>query len=505
MKSLYKWGLILSFSFFIHLPSTLAQNIESDINFRQYQLLLTVASERGWDTQHYLSSNVYNQLQNAFSNPSQFNTLIQQYTLQLVTELNRGRVTPSSLTFRTRIPEKKSQFQSQVAAFLSGQTDIHTLLQQVEPRHIKYQQQLHLLKYLLQTKDLPKAQVIRSITFTKLQPGDTHEVLVPYLQNRLNLLGYRHESEGLIYNSELESVVRQYQADHQLFPDGVIGRTTWAYLNREFKHITQSVRANLDRARWLPNQLEPDRIMVNLANQSLSFIENDSEVLSFKSIVGRLDRSTPLMMDVVKHVVLNPTWTVPYSIFINDKLPLIKKDPGYVARNHYRLINDLSGKEVDAKSINWSLVKASNAHYTLVQKPGKHNALGFIKFPLQNPNAIYLHDTNDRHLFKGQTRMFSSGCIRLEKPFELAETLLKDPQWSIDTLKAFTELNPSQAEDQTWLKTKKNIPVYLMYWTTFQHDDGRIVVLTDSYGIDREMISRSLSQPDSHTLAYVRK
>lgn len=496
MQPLTHFFRVLLAVFFIFNHEANAQDIDSDYGFQRYQALVIATSERGWNPQVYLTASNYNQLKNTYQNPNEFQALLGQYTLKVASDLHRGRVTPLDIQTRTRIPEKRIQFQNLISAYLSGRTELTTLLAQIEPQHIIYQQQVHLLKYVLQTQNLPEAKVPTGIIFSKLKLGDSHETLIPYLQLRLNLLGYQSDSNSTVYDSETETLVRQYQADHKLVPDGTVGPNTWSYLNRDFKHIAQSVRANLDRSRWLPNRLEAERVMVNIADQRLSYIESNLETMSFKAIVGRLDRQTPLMVDAIRHVVLNPTWTVPYSIFINDKLPLLKKDPSFVARNQYKLINDKTGLEVDAKTINWKLINASNAHYTLIQKPGKQNALGFIKFPLQNPHAIYLHDTNDRALFSGQRRLFSSGCVRLEKPFEFAERLLANPQWTPQSLQEFTELNPVKVEDQTWVKTKKNIPVYLMYWTTFQHDDGRIVVLPDSYGIDQEMITRALTSAE---------
>ncbi|MEQ1723920.1 MAG: L,D-transpeptidase family protein, partial [Pseudobdellovibrio sp.] len=307
---------------------------------------------------------------------------------------------------------------------------------------------------------------------------------------RLANLGYENDITNPTFDIELAALVMSYQTDHKLESDGVVGSNSWLYLNRDITQLITQAIINLDRTRWLPDQLESERIFVNLAEQNFKFFKNNIAVMDFKTINGRLDRQTPMMIDMIKNVVLNPTWTVPFSIFVKDKLPLIKEDPRVISRLNMKLIDDLTGQEVDPLTIDWSLIDATNLRYTLVQKPGPWNALGFIKFPLQNPYAIYLHDTDSRQLFDKDERLISSGCVRLQQPFEVAESLLDNPKWTVETLKQATELNTVQATDQTWLKTKRNIPVYLFYLTQFIKNDSKIVILNDSYGIDLLMYNK---------------
>lgn len=188
-------------------------------------------------------------------------------------------------------------------------------------------------------------------------------------------------------------------------------------------------------------------------------------------------------MDSVSSVVLNPTWTVPFSIFVKDKLPEIRKDIRFLDRLHMKVIDDVTGKQVDPSTIDWNGQTAENLKYTLVQSPGPGMPWVFIKFPLQNPYAIYLHDTDSRQLFGENLRLYSSGCVRLEKPFELAESLLNLPQWTAQDLQAATENLAFPAEKSTWLKIARPVPVYLIY-QTLQIIEGRIVSLPDYYRLD---------------------
>jgi murein L,D-transpeptidase YcbB/YkuD len=197
-------------------------------------------------------------------------------------------------------------------------------------------------------------------------------------------------------------------------------------------------------------------------------------------IVGRPYRETPIFRSQITYVVFNPTWTVPPTILAKDKLPVLKRDPGYLERNHIRVL-DSSGREVDPRSVNWSRYGAGNLPpYQLRQDPGDDNALGLVKIMFPNPYMVYLHDTPSKSLFDRDQRTFSSGCIRVEKAFELAELVLGDPQiW-----------NPqSMAEVIATKKTKtvylaKPVPVLILYWTAQPRPDGQVVFHDDVYGRD---------------------
>ena len=207
--------------------------------------------------------------------------------------------------------------------------------------------------------------------------------------------------------------------------------------------------------------------------------------MAFKTINGRLDRQTPLLFDSMSHLYLNPTWTVPQSILLKDKIPSFVANPQAVIDLKMDVINDLTGNKEDPFSIDWSRINENYSPYTLVQRPGKHNALGFIKFPLTNPYAIYLHDTNSRELFSNTERLISSGCVRLEQPFEFAEKIINSVEWNADSLRAASEYLSPEATGSTKLRFKA-IPVYLFYLTTAVNEDGRTVISKDAYGLDTD-------------------
>lgn len=194
------------------------------------------------------------------------------------------------------------------------------------------------------------------------------------------------------------------------------------------KEVKSKMIATMEKLRWLPSDLGKKYAFVNLATTEIKVVENERSVLKFKTINGRAVRRTPMMIDEVKTVIINPTWTAPSSLARFDKLPSIQKDPNYLNDQFIKAYPAGSRTPVeDVHSVQWKNYSASNFPFTLVQYPGPKNALGKVKFPLQNKFAIYLHDTDKPANFKEQSpRLASSGCIRLERPMEFAAFVLKE-------------------------------------------------------------------------------
>jgi murein L,D-transpeptidase YcbB/YkuD len=179
-------------------------------------------------------------------------------------------------------------------------------------------------------------------------------------------------------------------------------------------------------------------------------------------------------------VVLNPTWTIPPGILVKDKLPVLKRDPGYLKRNNIRVI-DSKGREVNPYSVDWSRYSAGRLPpYQFVQDPGEDNALGLVKIMFPNPYLVYLHDTPSKSLFDREERTFSSGCIRVQKPFELAELVLNDPaQWNAESMAAVRATGKTQT-----VRLRQPLPVLLLYWTAQPRADGQVIFRNDVYGRD---------------------
>ncbi|HKL13632.1 MAG TPA: L,D-transpeptidase family protein [Halanaerobiales bacterium] len=284
----------------------------------------------------------------------------------------------------------------------------------------------------------------------------------------------------------LEKAVINFQKRNGLNPDGVVGPKTKSALNISVKEKIKKIIINMERLRWLPQSLGNPYILVNIADYKLRVIENKEELFNLKVIVGQRQRSTPVFSEKISYIVLNPSWTVPKKIAALDKLPLIKKDINYLPENNYKVLKVSNGElvEVDYTKINWDNLNEDNFNYFLRQQPGPNNALGQIKFMFPNKYSVYLHDTPSKELFSAEQRNFSSGCIRVQEPFKLAEYILKkDEQWDEKKIKQKLAKNNEQI---IYLKNK--IPIHIVYMTAWVNNNYKIHFRNDIYNRDQRLI-----------------
>jgi murein L,D-transpeptidase YcbB/YkuD len=287
-----------------------------------------------------------------------------------------------------------------------------------------------------------------------------------------------------LYDEWLASAVRRFQERHGLAADGVVGRATLAALNVSVRERIEQIRANLERARWVTGDLAEEFLVVNIAGFRLYHLRNDEVTMRMRVQVGRPYRRTPVFKAKLTYLVANPTWTVPPTIFREDLLPELRRDPtALVARNIDVL--DSAGNVVDPRAVNWH---ARSLPYRLVQRPGPNNALGRLKFMFPNEHSVYLHDTPSRDLFERESRAFSSGCIRVEDPIGLALKLL-GPSWDRERLDRLIASGKTQT-----VFLEKPIDVLLLYWTTEVDAAGRVYFWPDIYGRDPAVIA-GLARP----------
>ena len=330
----------------------------------------------------------------------------------------------------------------------------------------------------------------------KLQKGDRNE-RVAALRSRLIVSGDFEPgntvSDTDLFDEALEQALKGCQERHGLDVDGIVGRATLGALNVSAEDRVRQIGLNMERWRWLPQDLGERYILVNIANFELDVIEQDQLVMAMRIIVGRDYRRTPVFSDKMTYLVLSPYWQVPPTIAMKDKLPLIKKDPEYLIKENMRVFLGwgADAKEIDPRTIDWSTIDAKNFRYRLRQDPGPRNALGGTKFMFPNKYDVYIHDTPSRELFAKATRAFSSGCIRIEKPIELAEYLLKeDPQWTRETILAAIDKRLEKT-----VKLSKPIILHLLYWTAWASEDGSVQFRDDIYGRDKRLNEALREQP----------
>jgi len=318
-----------------------------------------------------------------------------------------------------------------------------------------------------------------------LKPG-ARSARVPSLRARLAAAGERvlEARDRSHYDEALVEAVKRFQAAHGLQADGVLGAQTLEALNASPAQRVAQIRANLERLRWVASDLQGDRLLVDIVGYHADLVLDGQPVWASRVIVGKPRRRTPSLLDSVTHLVLNPKWVVPPTILREDVIPGAARNPSYLANRRMRVV-DRSGQTVDPSTIDWSGARQSGFPYRIEQQSGADGSLGRIKFSLSNPYAIYLHDTNARSLFKRAERALSSGCVRVEKPAELAALLLADAErWSAQALQAALDSGRTRT-----VGVGRDVKVLLHYATAALDDTGAVLLRNDIYGYDAAIVA----------------
>lgn len=311
-------------------------------------------------------------------------------------------------------------------------------------------------------------------------PGERDQRVVD-LRQRLrrsgDFDGLPGTADAWFYDAGLLRALNRFKERHGIPPGEEIDERTLAALNVPVEARIAQLEATLTRWNWLPRDLGTRYIWANVPGGSLELIDNGAPMLSMRIIAGHPDRPTPSFKDSIPRIVLNPPWSVPRTIAVEDLLPSQQEDPTFLARLGIRVIG-ASGREVDATRIDWRKFNANYFPYRLRQDPGPLNSLGKIKFVLSNPWDIFLHDTPSRRLFDLNSRTLSSGCLRLEKPEDLAAMLVKEPEALTAALADTATRNLAFAEP---------LPVYVVYLTSWVTPEGAVHFRPDVYGRDARL------------------
>lgn len=316
-----------------------------------------------------------------------------------------------------------------------------------------------------------------------LRPGDDNPRIA---QIRQRLLASAELSEpDKVADTHLDATlaadISRFQSRHGLRADGTMGPSTLAAMNVSAAQRIWQIRLNMERWRWAPRGLGDRYILVNAGGYELQVVEKAQEVMRMLVIVGAPNRPTPVFKASMRYLVLNPTWTVPRSLAVEDVLPKIRRNPGYLKQHNIHVLTSHEGtwQEVDPQTINWAKLNKDNFPYYLREEAGPLNPLGKIKFMFPNAYDVYLHDTPAHQLFDSPTRGFSAGCIRVQDALGLAEYLLRNSGW--DRQKLQTTLATGKT---TTINLPKAMPIYIGYWTAWVAPDGSIQFRQDPYGRD---------------------
>jgi murein L,D-transpeptidase YcbB/YkuD len=299
---------------------------------------------------------------------------------------------------------------------------------------------------------------------------------VPILRRRLQITGdiTIQDPNSFRYDAGLELAVRGFQARQGLEVDGVVGPASRAALNLPVGERIAQLLINLERWRWLPDDLGDRHVLVNIAGFELQAVDYGQTVFRSAVVVGTPYHQTPVFSDQIEYVEFNPFWNVPTSIARGEILPKARRDPGYLAQQNIRVLAGWGDDApvVDPRRIDWS----RPFPYRLRQEPGPNNALGRVKIMFPNPFNVYLHDTPARDLFGRASRAFSHGCIRVHEPLALAAHVL---DWSLPQVQSVVD-----GRGRKIVRLAKPMPVHVTYQTAWVGQDGAVQFREDIYGRD---------------------
>ncbi|WP_169719793.1 L,D-transpeptidase family protein [Zooshikella ganghwensis] len=343
--------------------------------------------------------------------------------------------------------------------------------------------------YQLSMAFLRYHQLAQSSAWQSLPSYDQFMLSTPQDKNVLLNQLLTATGDHKVPSDPLYLAIQRYQRRHQLPASGHINKATYLSLSAGPKEKAQLIARNLKRLERLPDDLGRNYVLVNVPDYSLQYVERGEVKLSMRVIVGKPYRPTPLMVDTIRSIIVNPTWTVPSKIAFKDILPKLKKQPNYLKKNNFSVFQykdngvvTVNYDDIDWENINYKNIDRSAFPYQLRQSSGSHNALGRFKFNFPNSQAIYLHDTPQKYLFSRQNRALSSGCVRVEKPRQLAEQLLKSNR-HYSRRKIDQILNSGQ---MTTLSLNVPVPVYITYLTAWVNQDGELRFAKDIYKMDKQ-------------------
>lgn len=315
---------------------------------------------------------------------------------------------------------------------------------------------------------------------------DMNDDRVIYVKHRLHItddlkLRSNLDTEQYLYNpvfdTVLEAAVKKFQKRHGLQEDGDVGQDTITAMNISVDKKINSIKTNMDVWRKLPRSFGNKYVLVNIPAFKLFGVENNAIVLEMRTIVGSSDWNTPIISKDIKFMVINPYWNIPPEIFAKETLPSLRNDPDYIEKENLEVVSLKTETVQENYSQNWSEVDPDNFNYRLRQIPGPTNPLGRIKFIFPNEHNVYLHDTPDKELFDQSDRKISHGCIRIEKPLQLAEFIFNnDDEW--DSSLIISEIKSGQPKE---VHLKRPMPVHIVYFTAWAERNGSTYFRNDFY------------------------
>jgi len=462
--------------------------------------LIAKANASGLNPEHYNLTNLTNHWQQ-FKNKktashverAYLDTAISINLIHLLSDLRFGRINPLALA--PNYNSKKNSF-SLIPIILKAieKSEVYLLSSQVEPNNTTYHQ---LKKVLLEYKNKESGQILSKLPYiASIHPDEVSPQIIE-IRQQLGLLGEANDenNSSLLYDQELTHKIKKLQLQYGLKQDGIIGKNTIKALNTPISQGIQKIELALERFRWLPKIATDHLIMVNIPAFQLTAYHPDSnnkdtpQTLDMKVIVGKSkDTRSPVFTANMYYLEFSPYWNIPKSITFDEILPKLQEDPLYLEQHNMELVTEFHNDEIALPYEEDSFAQLQAGEVRLRQRPGKGNSLGRVKFIFPNNYNVYLHDTPSRHLFKKAKRDLSHGCIRVEKPTELARFLLQTKRgWDKKEIAKAMQLSSPKK-----VRLKKAVPV-IIYYSTASIVQGEVVFYNDIYNYDAKL-SRALAE-----------
>jgi murein L,D-transpeptidase YcbB/YkuD len=342
------------------------------------------------------------------------------------------------------------------------------------PEYLRLQEAFVQYQYMAEAGGWPSVP-----TGPTIEPG-SRDPRVVTLAERLRVTGDL-ENEGRVfgdYDDELQAAVLRFQSRHGLETDALVGPATLRALNVPIERRIDQLLVNLERTRQVFENTRKDFVLINIPAFEAYLFRRGKKAWATNVVVGEVESETPLFEAQMKQVVLNPTWSVPYSIASEELLPRIQQDLNFLARGGYDLFTAV-GNPVDPATVDWTALHKNNFPFKLVQRPGTLNELGKVKFLFPNRYDVCMHDTPAKILFSKYSRAFSHGCIRVEEPLDFAERLLEQEGWTRQQI----DIQLESAETRT-INLAEPLPVILAYLTAVVDEAGTVYFYRDIYDRD---------------------
>ena len=449
------------------------------------------AWQKGLEPEDYDSSRWENRLdalQRSARDQAVFDVALTVCTMRYISDLRIGRINPQHFKFGLNIEHKKYDLAQFLRDRLLTASDVSTLLDTVEPPFAAYRRtEQALVRYV---------QLAREDTNEKLpippKPIDAGQAYegAPRLSHLLHLVGdlppEAQANNSHTYDATLAEAVKRFQRRHGLDDDGRLGAATVGRMNVSLSDRVRQLQLTLERWRWLPVEFSSPPIIVNIPDFHLRALDESNKVaFDMRVVVGKaMNTQTPVFSRDMTFLVLRPYWNVPPGILRRSVLPAIKRDRNYVAANKFE-VTTLDGKIVTTAEISDDmLAQLQSGKLAVRQKPGPTNALGLIKFMFPNEYSVYLHSTPATELFSRSRRDFSAGCIRVEKPDELAVWVLRNnPGWTLERVRREMQ----NGSDNMTINLAQKVPVFIVYGTAIAYENNEVHFYEDIYGHDAKL------------------